>query len=73
MTRWTEIVSRRADVYLTVIAFLVSYADTEAAPTDVVISDTTAAVRELELLFSKVVRKGKRCENFEFAALSVRC
>ncbi|TGZ42728.1 Matrix metalloproteinase-14 [Temnothorax longispinosus] len=45
MTRWIEIVSRqrRVDVYLMVIAFLVLYTDTEAAPTDVVISDTTAA------------------------------
>lgn len=50
MMRWTEIVSRprRVDVYLMAIAFLVSYADTEVAPTDIVISDTTAAVRKLK-------------------------
>ncbi|XP_018395917.1 PREDICTED: matrix metalloproteinase-14 isoform X3 [Cyphomyrmex costatus] len=41
MTRWTEIVLQRTNVYL--IAFLVLYANTEAAPIDVVISDTTAA------------------------------
>lgn len=57
MTRWIEVVSqqRRIDV-LMAIALLLSYADTEAAPTDVVISDTTAAVRKLKLLFSHTKR-----------------
>lgn len=50
MTRWTEIVPRprRVDGCLMAIALLALYANTEAAPADVVISDTTAAVRKFK-------------------------
>lgn len=61
MTRWTEIVSRqrrrRADVCLMAIALFVSYADTEAAPADVAVSDTTAAVRKIIIIFSREKKK----------------
>ncbi|KAG5312241.1 MMP14 protein, partial [Acromyrmex insinuator] len=43
MTRWTEIVFQWQRINIYLIAFLVLYANTEAAPTDFVVSDTTAA------------------------------
>ncbi|XP_018342611.1 PREDICTED: matrix metalloproteinase-14 isoform X3 [Trachymyrmex septentrionalis] len=43
MTRWTEIVLQRQGTNICLIAFLVLYANTEAAPTDLVVSDNTAA------------------------------